>query len=108
MAMYDYKCEACQHIQEEIHPISDEPVINCEKCGAVMKRALNNSVSFSMKKDGTIRRDYKNRYGGKSKKSDNVASPMESALARAREIEATKKMDELLGGHGDDPYGAFR
>ena len=35
MATYDYKCEKCDNIQEEIHPMSGPSYkITCKKCGS--------------------------------------------------------------------------
>lgn len=30
---YDYKCSACEHVQEEMHGMNDKPDIRCEVCG---------------------------------------------------------------------------
>lgn len=34
MPIYDYKCSVCEHIQEEMHPMSGAITpVSCAKCG---------------------------------------------------------------------------
>ncbi len=34
MPTYDYKCNKCEHIQEEVHPMcGPSETISCDKCG---------------------------------------------------------------------------
>jgi len=33
MPAYNYKCDQCNNIQEEIHKMSESPPIKCVKCG---------------------------------------------------------------------------
>ena len=33
MALYDYKCEKCGHIEEVAHPMNDLPSVVCPECG---------------------------------------------------------------------------
>lgn len=39
---YDYKCDNCNHVQEENHPMSGpKEKIVCEKCGGSMKKMIS-------------------------------------------------------------------
>lgn len=41
MALFDYKCPKCEHIQEVIHrKISETPVVLCTECGTVMEKQV--------------------------------------------------------------------
>jgi putative FmdB family regulatory protein len=37
MPIYEYRCERCEEIQEELHGIHEEPAITCS-CGGRMRR----------------------------------------------------------------------
>ncbi len=104
MPSYDYFCPKCEHEQEVVHNMSEEPEVKCEKCNTVMKRAFKvGHGGYVMTKDGTRRRDYANRYGGKTRKSDSTMTPSESADAKAKAQMAEKKSTT-----SSDPYAAYR
>jgi putative FmdB family regulatory protein len=105
MPFYDYKCTSCGKEQEEFHSMSDEPDVVCKECGEPMKKTVNvGHGGFKMIKDGTRRRDYKTRYGGTTRKSDNTATPSESAHAKA-----VQQMNERIAKKKDpdDPYAGL-
>jgi len=52
MAIYDYLCSKCEHKQEEIHSIKEDPIIKCKKCGAVMKRIITGGTGIIFKGGG--------------------------------------------------------
>jgi putative FmdB family regulatory protein len=37
---YIYHGEDCDHEEEKIHGMNEEPTYNCPKCGAIMKRMI--------------------------------------------------------------------
>jgi putative FmdB family regulatory protein len=43
MPFYDYKCTACDHIFEEFQDINDNSLVECPKCGGVIKRLISNT-----------------------------------------------------------------
>jgi len=50
---YEYKCEYCDHMWEEQHGISDEPVKVCPKCKKESaKRLISGGTSFVLKGGG--------------------------------------------------------
>jgi putative FmdB family regulatory protein len=49
---YEYRCPDCGSIQEENHPMSEDPVIKCEKCETVMKRKIFGGSSTHFKGGG--------------------------------------------------------
>lgn len=106
MPFYDYKCTACEHEQEEFHGMTEEPEIVCSECGKPMTRVFNiGHGGFKMVKDGTRRRDYGTRFGGKKHKSDNASTPSESAQAKAQFQMEQRKAKQ---NKPDDPYSQFR
>ncbi len=104
MPTYDYFCPKCDHEQEVTHGMFEEPEVLCEKCSTKMKRAIKaGHGTHIMAKDGSRRRDYAQRYGGKTKKSDSTMTPSESADAKAKAQMAEKKSTS-----SSDPYAAYR
>lgn len=59
MPIYEYQCTLCNHELEALQKISDEPLIQCPKCG---KDALNKKISaagFRLKGGGWYETDFK-------------------------------------------------
>ena len=59
MPIYEYHCEQCDIIQEELVLGKEKPVI-CKKCGKEMKRIMSRS-SFHLKGTGWYATDYANK-----------------------------------------------
>lgn len=105
MPTYDYKCSECDIVQEEFHTMLETPDIKCPECGEPMKKKPSaGHGGWKMTKDSTRNRDYKSRYGGTTKKSDNSSTPSESAQAKA-----THQMNERIAKKKDpdDPYAGL-
>lgn len=46
MPTYDYRCESCGSVQEEIHSIKISPEIECKECGSKpMERLISKNIS---------------------------------------------------------------
>ena len=45
MPTYEYRCDTCGHVQEEMHSIKSEPKILCTDCGS--KEPLNRLISLN-------------------------------------------------------------
>ena len=104
MPFYDYKC-SCGNEQEEFQTMTDETEIKCNKCGKVMSKTFSlGHGGFKMIKDGTRRRDYGTRYGGRVRKSDNTPTASESAMAKAEQQMNERKAKKK---DPDDPYAGL-
>jgi putative FmdB family regulatory protein len=57
---YEYRCLACEHQFERFQRMSDEPVKECEVCGASVKRLLF-PVAIHFKGKGFYSTDYSKR-----------------------------------------------
>jgi len=68
MPIYEYKCDK-GHLFEVIQRMTDEPVIECEECGAPVVRVLH-SPAVHFKGSGFYNTDY----GKKKKDGDRGAS----------------------------------
>lgn len=105
MPFYDYRCKKCGAEKEELHKMSEKPIITCDECGEQMSITISTGHGgFKMISDGTRRRDYGTRYGGHKRKSDNTPTPSESADAKA-----TQQMNERKAKvkDPDNPYAGF-
>lgn len=75
MPTYEYRCVSCEHQFERFQRISDEPVKECEVCGAPVKRLLF-PVAVHFKGTGFYSTDYakRNTMGASGSASGNGAS----------------------------------
>jgi putative FmdB family regulatory protein len=84
MPIYEYKCEN-GHVFDVIQKISDEPLSECQECGAPAARVLH-PVAVHFKGSGFYNTDY-----GKKKKAGAAASSdgaKESEGAKAPDSES--------------------
>jgi putative FmdB family regulatory protein len=72
MPIYEYKC-ANGHVFDVIQKMSDEPLSECQECGAPAERVLH-PVAVHFKGSGFYSTDY-----GKKKAAGNGAAPAEGA-----------------------------
>jgi putative FmdB family regulatory protein len=72
---YEYRCVSCEHQFERFQRISDEPVKECEVCGAPVKRLLF-PVAVHFKGTGFYSTDYakRNTMGASGSSSGNGSS----------------------------------
>lgn len=89
MALYDYRCPSCEHTQEINHRMDETPEIKCEKCGIIMKRIISGGSGFIVKSGSTRNRNDRARYG--KKRGCSLATPTESAFAKAEQKREEKK-----------------
>jgi putative FmdB family regulatory protein len=64
MPIYEYRCDACDCTFEVIQKFSDDPLDNCEKCGAEKPEKLVSSSAFHLKGSGWYATDYGGKTGG--------------------------------------------
>ncbi|HET8639849.1 MAG TPA: FmdB family zinc ribbon protein [Solirubrobacterales bacterium] len=72
MPIYEYKCEK-GHVFDVIQKMSDEPLTECQECGAPAQRVLH-PVAIHFKGSGFHNTDY-----GKKKSGANGASSSEES-----------------------------
>ncbi len=60
MPTYEYRCVSCEHQFERFQRMSDDPVKECEVCGAPVKRLLF-PVAIHFKGSGFYSTDYAHR-----------------------------------------------
>jgi putative FmdB family regulatory protein len=58
MPLYEYACEPCQSTFEVTQSFSEEPLKNCPKCGAEVKKLMSLG-GFALRGGGWYTTDYK-------------------------------------------------
>ena len=58
MPLYEYRCEACQHVFEVIQKFSDGPIVVCRSCGQGPVEKLPSSPAIQFKGTGWYITDY--------------------------------------------------
>lgn len=76
MPTYEYKCEKCGVVFEEIQSITAEPLKKCnkEECDGVVKRLFSASAGFILKGSGFYSTDYRSESYKKSAQSESSSS----------------------------------
>lgn len=101
MPIYEYRCKK-GHEFEVIQRMSDDPVTECEECGAPVERIFN-PVAVHFKGSGFYTTDYaRSSKGGQGsgKESDSGSSKSESKSEKSE-----KKKDSKKSGKGSSSSG---
>jgi putative FmdB family regulatory protein len=77
MPIYEYKC-ANGHVFDVIQKMSDEPLSECQECGASAQRVLH-PVAIHFKGSGFHNTDYKTKRGGNGASSEGAKDSGDSA-----------------------------
>ena len=64
MPIYEYQCDECGHLFEEMHKRSDPRPSECPECGAPDPRRAISQTAFKLKGSGWYVTDYKSPDGG--------------------------------------------
>ena|SRR6187200_2806906 len=79
MPIYEYKCEN-DHLFEVIQKMSDEPLRECQECGAPASRVLT-PPAIHFKGSGFHNTDYKSKRGGGNGSSEGGGDKGDSGSA---------------------------
>ena len=76
MPIYEYRCQKCCEVFEEILKFSDPPLDKCRLCGADNPEKLVSAAAFHLKGSGWYQTDYKktDKPTSKQPKSDKEAA----------------------------------
>jgi putative FmdB family regulatory protein len=58
MPTYDYRCEACGHVFELFHRMSEDPTPDCPECGQSCERMISGGAGLIFKGSGFYATDY--------------------------------------------------
>jgi putative FmdB family regulatory protein len=76
MPLYEYRCDACQHVFEVIQKFSDAPIAVCPVCGQGPVEKLPSSPAIQFKGTGWYITDYarKGQTGGSGAAANGASS----------------------------------
>lgn len=77
MPVYEYECKECDKVFEVQQKIADDPLTECPKCHAPVKKLMSMS-SFQLKGGGWYADGYSSAASG-TKADDTAAKPAEKA-----------------------------
>jgi putative FmdB family regulatory protein len=69
MPTYEYECLECKHRFEAFQSMKEEPLKECPKCHAEVKRLIGTGAGIIFKGSGFYVNDYKKDSSGNGKKS---------------------------------------
>jgi len=75
MPIYEYQCDACGQITEELQKFSDPPLTTCKHCHGHLSKLISHSA-FHLKGGGW----YVSEYGNK-KPNSSVSTPADTPAA---------------------------
>jgi putative FmdB family regulatory protein len=71
MPIYEYRCHECEAVFEVIQKFSDEPIDECESCGAKNPAKLVSTSAFHLKGGGWYATDYSGKTTGSSTETES-------------------------------------
>ena len=84
MPIYEYQCVECEHIEEVIQKISDDPLVDCPACSKPTLKKNVTAAGFRLSGGGWYETDFKsgdkkNLADGGSDKKESTAKPEKAA-----------------------------
>jgi putative FmdB family regulatory protein len=99
MPIYEYRCSN-GHVFEVFRSISDEPLSECEECGAPVERVFH-PVAVHYKGSGFYTTDYAKKGAGKAGGSSEKKESSGDGSSESKKPE-TKSEGKSSGGSKDD------
>ena len=98
MPIYEYRCEN-GHLFEVMQKITEEPVTQCEECGAPVSRVFH-PVAVHFKGSGFYSTDYGRNRGGGSDSSSKEESKKETTSTKSSDSSSSSS-DSSPSSGGD-------
>ena len=71
MPLYDYLCSHCEHQDDVLVKLSDDPLLNCPICKKTTFKKQVSAPHFKLKGSGWYETDFKNKPQSDGLKKDN-------------------------------------
>jgi putative FmdB family regulatory protein len=73
MPTYEYRCQACDHVFDEMQSFKDPPLRKCPACGKLkLRRAFGTGAAILFKGSGFYETDYRSESYKSAAKADAV------------------------------------
>ncbi len=83
MPIYEYRCEACNHIEEALQKMSDAALVDCPACNKPTLKKQISAAGFRLKGGGWYETDFKSgskkNIAGDASSSGSSPSPADAA-----------------------------
>jgi len=98
MPIYEYQCVECEHIEEVIQKVSDEPLLECPACNKPALKKKVTAAGFRLSGGGWYETDFKSgdkknlteSASGKAKDSEDKPA---AKTEKAADTKTTKSSD---------------
>ncbi len=104
MPIYEYQCDDCGHLFEVMQKMSDEPLVECEKCGGPLRKVLH-PVAIHFKGSGFYTTDYGKGSGRRAGSRDPGSGDSESSSSSASSSESSSGDGSSAGSDGKPAPG---
>ena len=93
MPTYEYHCEACKHVFDEIQSFKASPLRKCPSCGKLkLRRAFGTGAAILFKGSGFYETDYRSEsYKNAAKAETEAAKPATPSATDTSGTNATAK-----------------
>lgn len=86
MPIYEYQCEGCQHTEEVLQKVNDEPLVVCSSCNEAKLKKKVSAAGFRLKGSGWYETDFKtgskkNLAGSESNSNETAKSDKSTSKA---------------------------
>lgn len=99
MPIYEYQCDACGHVFENLQKISEAPLTKCPDCGADALKKLVSAPAFRLKGSGWYETDFKTGDKKNLDKSGKTGKP-EKTTSKSTSDGKSSKASTKSGGTG--------
>ena len=93
MPLYDYLCSHCEHQDDVLGKLSDDPVLNCPVCKNKTFKKQVSAPHFKLKGSGWYETDFKNKPKPEDSKKDNEKTTKITKTKTKTETETSKNDD---------------
>jgi len=98
--IYEYQCDDCGHSFEVMQKMSEEPLVECEKCGGPLRKVLH-PVAIHFKGSGFYTTDYGKGSGRRSGSRDSGSGDSESSSSESSSSESSSGKSSGDGSSAD-------
>ena len=92
MPIYEYRCDGCGKVFEEVQKMSDPPLKKHTACGSKKVKKLISATSFQLKGEGWYVTDYKKKPADKEKPAET--KPAEKTETKPEKTEKKTKAEK--------------
>jgi putative FmdB family regulatory protein len=94
MPTYEYECNACGHIVDVFHKMTEKPRVKCPECGNATRKKIGAGAGIIFKGSGFYETDYKRKSAPKETKQEGEAAVSKPAESKKEEKKSEKPKED--------------